>query len=83
MGLDGSEDIGATITDALCAQRWECVVIGGGMRLAEDQVQLFEQVINLVRRHAVGAAIAFNSTTSDTLEAAARWIDMPDRDATE
>jgi hypothetical protein len=31
-------------------------------------------VINLVRRHAPDAAIAFNSTPASTYEAAARWI---------
>lgn len=83
VGLDGSDDIVATVTDALCARSWECVVIGGGIRTAEDQVQLFEQVINLVRRHAADAAIAFNSTPSDTFDAAARWIELPGRSATE
>lgn len=38
---------------------WECV--GGGVR-NEDQLGLFEQVLNLVRRYAPAAAIAFNST---------------------
>ncbi len=49
---------------------------GAGIRTADDQLELFEQVINLVRRHAPGAAIAFNATPSDTYEAAARWIDV-------
>jgi hypothetical protein len=48
--------------------------VGGGVR---NQLELFEQVINLVRRHAPGAAIAFNSTPADTFEAAARWVDIP------
>ena len=41
-----------------------------------NQLDLFERVINLVRRHAPGAAIAFNATPSETYEAAARWIDV-------
>jgi hypothetical protein len=83
VGLDGSEDIFATITDALNAERWDCVVIGGGVRTAEDQGEMLEQVVNLVRRHADSAAIAFNSTPADTFDAAARWIDLPDLDTTE
>ena len=58
-GLDGSDDVGAVVTDALCGRPWECVTVGGGVR---NQLELFEQVINLVRRHAPCAAIAFNST---------------------
>lgn len=70
-GLDGSDDVDAVVTAALSAQPWECVVIGGGVR---NQPDLFERVINLVRRHAADAAIAFNSTPEDTFDAAARWI---------
>jgi hypothetical protein len=75
-GLDGSDDVEAVVAAALQARPWECVVIGGGVRGGDD-VGLFERVINLVRRHAPDAAIAFNSTPSDTYEAAARWIDVP------
>ncbi|MEV8378657.1 hypothetical protein AB0P21_38310 [Kribbella sp. NPDC056861] len=65
------------MTAALGVRSWECVVIGGGVRKPEDQLELFEQVINLVRRHAPDAAIAFNSNPTDTFEAAARWIELP------
>lgn len=74
-GLDGSDDVEARVTDALRARPWECVVAGGGVRKPDDQVELFEQVINLVRRHAPDAAIAFNSTPTDTFDAAARWLE--------
>ncbi len=66
------------VTAALRSQPWECVIIGGAVRTAEDQLELFEQILNLVHRCAPGAAIAFNTTPSDTYEAAARWIDVPD-----
>ena len=74
-GMDGSDDIPAVLTAALAARTWECVVVGGGVRRAEGD--LFEQVVNLVRRHAPDAAIAFNSRPDTTFEAAARWIDVP------
>jgi hypothetical protein len=73
-GLDGSDEVEAVVTAALCAQPWECVVIGGGVR---NQLELFERVVNLVRRHAPDAAIAFNATPADTFEAAARWVQIP------
>jgi precorrin-6B methylase 2 len=73
-GLDGSDDVEAVVNTALCAQPWECVVVGGGVR---QQDELFEQVINLVRVHAPSAAIAFNASPADAFEAAARWIDIP------
>lgn len=76
-GLDGSDDVESVIVVALCARPWECVVIGGGVRKPEDQIELFERVVNLVRLHAPDAAIAFNATPTDVFDAAARWIDVP------
>ncbi|MFC4942902.1 hypothetical protein [Pseudonocardia sp. GCM10023141] len=76
-GLDGSDDIEAVVTAALGRAVWEVVVVGGGVRKPEDQVELFERIINLVHRLAPDAAIAFNSTASDTFDAAARWLDAP------
>jgi hypothetical protein len=73
VGLDGSDDVAAVVAAALRTRPWKCVVIGGGVR-NEDQLALFEQVLNLVRRHAPEAAIAFNSTPADTFDAAARWV---------
>jgi len=73
-GLDGSDDIDAVVTSALVRQSWECVVVGGGVRRDEERLELFERIINLVRRHAPGAAIAFNRRPDDTYDAAARWI---------
>ena len=72
-GLDGSDDVEAVVTAAFDAQPWECVV-GGGVG---HQPELFERVVNLVRRHAPDAAIAFNATPADTFEAAARWVEIP------
>lgn len=73
-GLDGSDDMEAVVTTALRAHPWECVVVGGAVR---SDPELIEPVINLVRRHAPDAAIAFNATPADTFEAAARWVDVP------
>lgn len=73
-GLDGDDDVEAVVTTALRAQPWECVVVGGGVRKPEEQLELFEMIVNLVRRHAPDAAIAFNRTPADIVDAAARWL---------
>ncbi|MEV6483267.1 hypothetical protein [Streptomyces sp. NPDC051576] len=73
-GLDGSDDVDEVVGNALRAHPWECVTVGGGLRHSDDQVELLERVINLVRRHAPDAAIAFNSSPATTYEAAARWL---------
>ena len=74
VALDGSDDIEARVTAALRARSWDCVVVGGGIRKPEEQLELFESIINLIRLHAPQAAIAFNDTPHDLAEAAARGL---------
>ncbi|WP_328314898.1 hypothetical protein OG432_34565 [Streptomyces sp. NBC_00442] len=74
-GLDAGDDVEAAVGNALRSHPWECVTVGGGLRHSDDRVELLELLINLIRRHAPGAAIAFNSTPDTTYEAAARWIE--------
>ena len=73
VGLDGRDDVEGVIASALLSRQWECVVVGGGVRHDEE---LFEQVINLVHRHAPGASIAFSAQPAGTFDAAARWLDV-------
>ena len=73
VGLDGQDDPDELVTAALRADAWDCVIVRGGIRTAQAPTGLFERVINLVRVHAPHAAIAFNTTPSDTYQAAARW----------
>ena len=75
IGLDGSDDIEAVVAAALCEQTWDCVLIGGGIRKSEERLELFETIVNLARVHAPGAAIAFNSTPDDIVEAVQRRLD--------
>jgi hypothetical protein len=53
---------------------YDCVVIGGGLRLPPKSLFLFETVVNAVHRAAPNAAIAFNTRPEDTADAAARWL---------
>ncbi|MFJ4716486.1 hypothetical protein [Streptomyces sp. NPDC088785] len=65
---------GSTLVTALSERPWDVVVIGGGIRRAEPLLPLFEQLVNLIRRHAPRAAIAFNTSGGDSVEAARRWL---------
>lgn len=60
--------------ELLRREPYECVVIGGGIRKEEELLGFFEVVVNLVRRHAPQAAIAFDSTPDDLVDAAQRWL---------
>ena len=74
LGLDGSDDVEARVTDTLQARSWDCVVVGGGIRHSEEQLELFESIINLIRRHASQATIALNHTPHDLADAVARSL---------
>lgn len=63
-----------TLVAALSERPWDVVVIGGGIRKPEPLLELFEAVVNLVRRTAPQAAIAFNTSGGDSVEAAQRWL---------
>ena len=68
------ETAGPTIEKQLTSANYDCVVIGGGLRLPPKSLWLFEAVVNAVHRAAPHAAIAFNTRPEDTAYAAARWL---------
>lgn len=77
VGLDGSDDIEACITAALQTQRWDCVIVGGGIRESAELLELFESIINLVHGYAPSAEIAFNDAPDDLYNAVARRFPTP------
>lgn len=68
------ETAGPTVERQLRSTKYDCVVIGAGVRLPIRNLALFEVVINAIRKAAPGAAIAFNTQPSDSAAAAARWV---------
>jgi hypothetical protein len=68
------ESARATVERQLGSAKYDCVVIGGGVRLPPRHLALFEVVIDAVRKAAPGTAIAFNTRPDDSAAAAARWV---------
>jgi hypothetical protein len=68
------ETAGPMLEKQLASAIYDCVVIGGGLRLPPKSLLLFETVINAVHKAAPNAAIAFNTRPEDTAESAARWL---------
>jgi hypothetical protein len=64
----------AMLEKALRGAAYDCVVIGGGLRIPPKSLTLFEMVVNTVHKGAPGATIAFNTRPEDTAEAAARQL---------
>jgi len=72
--LRPDETAGPTVDRQLRSAQYDCVVIGGGLRLPPRHLALFEAVINAIPKAAPGAAIAFNTRPEDSADAAARWV---------
>jgi hypothetical protein len=68
------ETAGPTVERQLSSKRYDCVVIGAGVRLPPRGLAFFEVVINAVHKAAPTAAIAFNTVPQDTADAAVRWL---------
>ncbi|MDB5427591.1 MAG: hypothetical protein JWR47_1415 [Phenylobacterium sp.] len=64
----------AMLEKALAGADYDCVVIGGGMRLPPKGLALFETVVNIIHKSAPNATIAFNTRPEDTADAAARQV---------
>lgn len=72
--INPDETAGPTVERRLAGGRYDCVVIGAGVRLPPSRLPLFEALVNAIHGAAPQAAIAFNTRPEDTGTAAARWI---------
>ena len=70
---EAAETAGSKVERQLRSAAYDCVVIGGGIRLPNNYL-VFEAVINAVHRAAPSAVIAFNSGPEESAHAAARWL---------
>ena len=71
-------DFGATaeakVRDMLKLKRYDCVLIGAGVRAVPGNLLLFEKLINVVHAGAPQAKLCFNTRPTDTVEAVQRWL---------
>lgn len=58
----------------LANERYDCIVVGAGVRVPPKQLLIFEAVLNAIHRAAPHSAIAFNTRPDESGAAAARWI---------
>jgi hypothetical protein len=70
--VEPDEGAGAALETQLAMAPYDCVVLGGGIRIPKKNLLLFEALVNAVHRRAPGACLAFNTRPEDTADAAAR-----------
>ena len=64
----------AVLEKQLKSVTYDCIVIGGGLRIPPKGLPLFETVVNIVHKTAPTAVIAFNTRPEDTADAAGRQL---------
>ena len=71
---DFGETAESVVRDHLSQKRFNCVLIGAGVRAVPGNLLLFEKLINVVHEHAPHARLCFNTVPSDTAAAVQRWL---------
>jgi hypothetical protein len=64
----------AVVQTQLKHKRFNCVLIGAGVRTIPSNFMLFEKLVNVVHEHAPQAKLCFNQLPSDITEAVKRWM---------
>jgi hypothetical protein len=72
--VDRGETAESVVTAKLIESKFDCVMIGAGVRTDPAHFLLFEKLVNIVHRHAPSATICFNTKPTDTAEAVQRWL---------
>ena len=71
---DFGETAEAVFQSQLKQKRFDCVLIGAGVRTNPSNFILFEKLINVAHEHAPQAKLCFNTLPSDIAEAVQRWL---------
>jgi hypothetical protein len=71
---DFGKTAGEVVETQLKQKRFDCVLIGAGVRSNPSNFLLFEKLINVVHEHAPQARLCFNTLPSDTAAAVRRWV---------
>ena len=71
---DFGETAETVVQSQLKQERFDCILIGAGVRANPSNFILFEKLINVVHEHAPQARICFNTLPSDTAAAVKRWL---------
>ena len=64
----------AVLQSQLKQKRFDCILIGAGVRTNPSNFLLFEKLINVAHEHAPQAKLCFNTLPSDVAAAVKRWL---------
>ena len=71
----GGNTAQAVLADTLASGRYDCIMIGAGLRIVPPYFLLFEKLMNVIHQHAPASTkLCFNTSPADTAEAVQRWV---------
>lgn len=74
--VDLGETAESVVSDTLSREKFDCIMIGAGVRVLPQHTILFEKIINALHQKAPPSSkICFNTNPIDTVEAVVRWVD--------
>jgi len=71
---DFGETAEAVVRTQLKRKRFDCILLGAGVRTNPSNLLLFEKLVNVVHESAPQAKLCFNTLPSDTAAAVQRWL---------
>jgi hypothetical protein len=72
--VDLGETAESVVSDILSREKFDCIMVGAGIRALPQHTILFEKIINTIHQKAPSSKICFNTNPSDTVEGVLRWI---------
>jgi hypothetical protein len=72
--VDRGETAESVVSAKLKAGRFDCILIGAGIRTIPPLFLLFEKLVNVAHHDAPLARLCFNTQPEDTAKSVERWI---------
>jgi hypothetical protein len=73
--IDLGETAESVVSDTLSREKFNCIMVGAGIRALPQHTLLFEKIINTIHQKAPSSSkICFNTNPGDTVEAVLRWM---------
>jgi len=72
--LDLGETAESVLSETLSREKFDCIMVGAGVRTLPQRTNLFEKIINTIHQKAQPSSkLCFNTNPADTVEAVLRW----------
>lgn len=73
--VDLGETAESVVSDTLSREKFDCIMVGAGVRTLSQNTILFEKIMNTIHQKASPSSkICFNTNPGDTVETVLRWI---------